>query len=513
MIKLAWDNQAVPLFMRPSVVETLVHSAWRRSLLIITAEESAFALLIVCSGAIFLLLVGTQILEWYWLALLAGVALAVSGWRIRKHLLPRYDVARVIDDRLQLSDSVSTAWYLLSESPVKEGIAARHQIRQAEQIAARITPDSAFPFVLSRMWIAALALILVIFFLFAARYLVNSSLSLKPALLRLHFPAMDSRGVTALEKQKTAVKFDAKGEPVRELLSGAARDTQSESLNKSNTPNPAGDSRSDQNATASSGGKSSQAPKQNDAPPPARDGAQNSSRSESGDDPTGSNPAQNAKDASNSSQEKGRSEPKTADGQQTPGLMDKMRDALSGLMAKLRQNSGIDNGSRDANSNSDAQKSHNQQNASGKKQTATPEQSGQKAQNSMDSQPSTQAAAVEKTPTSSIGSSNEETPQSKANEPQSGAGRQDGQKDIKEAEQLKAMGKLAEIIGKRSASLTGEIKVDKPTQEQELETQYSNQTGRHSDSGGEINRDEVPAEYQSYVRAYMKEVHKQANAK
>jgi hypothetical protein len=498
--------------MRPSVVETLVHSAWRRSLLIITAEQSAFALLIVCSGAIVMLLTGTQILAWYWLALLAGVGLAFSGWRIQQHLLRRYDVARIIDDRLQLSDSVSTAWYLLAESPGSEGPAAQHQIHQAEQIAAGIEPDSAFPFVLSRMWLATLALILVIFFLFAARYLVNSTLSLKPALIHFDFSTANSPGATALEKQKTVAKSDAKGEPVRELLSGAPRDTQSESLNKP-SQNTIGDSRSEQNANASAGGKSSQAPQPNDGQPPARDGAENSHQSDSGDNPTDSNPAQGSKEASNPSQDKGRSEPKTADGQQTPGLMDKMRDALSGLMAKLRQNSGTDAGSRDANGNSDAQKGRNQQNASGKKQNATAEQSGQKAQNSMDSQASTQAAAVEKTPASSIGASNEETPQSKTNQPQSGAGRQDGQKDIKEAEQLKAMGKLAEIIGKRSASLTGEIKVDKPTEEQQLETQYSNQTGRHSDSGGEINRDEVPAEYQSYVRTYMKEVHKQANSK
>jgi hypothetical protein len=103
-------------------------------------------------------------------------------------------------------------------------------------------------------------------------------------------------------------------------------------------------------------------------------------------------------------------------------------------------------------------------------------------------------------------------PQAKTNDPQSGAGRQDGQKDLKAAEQLKAMGKLAEIIGKRSANLTGDIKVEKPTEQQQLETQYSNQIGHHTDNGGEINRDEVPPEYQNYVRAYMNEVHKQANA-
>jgi hypothetical protein len=91
----------------------------------------------------------------------------------------------------------------------------------------------------------------------------------------------------------------------------------------------------------------------------------------------------------------------------------------------------------------------------------------------------------------------------------SGIGRQDGNKDLKEAEQLQAMGKLAEIIGKRSASVTGEMMVETPSGKQHLKTEYSQRMGRHSDLGGEINRDEIPLMYQQYVRNYMEAVRKQ----
>ena len=74
------------------------------------------------------------------------------------------------------------------------------------------------------------------------------------------------------------------------------------------------------------------------------------------------------------------------------------------------------------------------------------------------------------------------------------------------------MGKLAEIIGKRSASLTGEMSVEKPSGQQTLQTQDSNKVGHHMDSGGEVNRNEIPLEYQEYVREYMNQVHKQANS-
>ena len=91
----------------------------------------------------------------------------------------------------------------------------------------------------------------------------------------------------------------------------------------------------------------------------------------------------------------------------------------------------------------------------------------------------------------------------------SGIGSQDGDKSTKDAEQLKAMGKLAEIIGKRSESATGDVMVENPSGKQQLQTDYSQRLGHHADLGGEINRDEIPLMYQQYVREYMSEVRQQ----
>ncbi len=510
--------------MHSSVVETLVQAAWRRRLVVITTEQLALALIIVFSGLILMLLMGTQILEWYWLLPLSIVGLGISGWRIRERLLRHYEVARLVDRRLQLNDALSTAWFLLTNTSPGNGDAskpaAQYQLRQAEQIAANIAAESAFPMVWSRMWIITLSLLVVIVGLFAARYLVNSSLSLKPALIRLPLPS--SRSTLAAKESPGSRNDHAKpeaaenGELAREIVPPQARDGQpNSSVQTSPLQNGQTDPRSDQKANSAANGKSSQ-------PSRSADGQQSASGSQSQDanqsdanSPSGdSKPSPNSKEANKSKGDERRGQSKTADGQQTPGLMDKMRDALSGLMAKLQHSPANDSASRDAKSSNSpgAQKGQNQDNA-GNKQGAPPDQNGQKAESSLDSQSSAQAAAVEKTPASSLGSSNQQTPQSKSNDPQSGAGRQDGEKDVRQAEQLKAMGKLAEIIGKRSANLTGEIKVEKPSGEQQLQTQYSNQVGHHSDTGGEINRDQVPLEYQSYVRAYMKEVHKQAAAK
>jgi hypothetical protein len=75
------------------------------------------------------------------------------------------------------------------------------------------------------------------------------------------------------------------------------------------------------------------------------------------------------------------------------------------------------------------------------------------------------------------------------------------------------MGKLAEIIGKRSHDVSGEMMVDVPSGKQDLKTAYTGKVAQHSDSGGEINRDEVPVSLQEYVREYMQRVHRQPESK
>ena len=99
--------------------------------------------------------------------------------------------------------------------------------------------------------------------------------------------------------------------------------------------------------------------------------------------------------------------------------------------------------------------------------------------------------------------------QQASNQPGSGIGRQDGNKDSKLAEQLAAMGKISEIIGKRSASVTGEITIEVPSSQQQLHTPYSQTAVTHTDSGGEISRDEVPVIFQQYVQQYFEQIRKQ----
>ena len=89
-------------------------------------------------------------------------------------------------------------------------------------------------------------------------------------------------------------------------------------------------------------------------------------------------------------------------------------------------------------------------------------------------------------------------------QPGSGIGSQDGAKDIKLAEQLAAMGKISEILGKRSANLTGEATVEAQSTTQELHTPYAQRRAEHTEGGAEIGRDEVPVALEILRRAVLR---------
>src|SRR5262249_15694945 len=100
--------------------------------------------------------------------------------------------------------------------------------------------------------------------------------------------------------------------------------------------------------------------------------------------------------------------------------------------------------------------------------------------------------------------------QQSSKQPGSGIGSQDGDKAIRNAEQLAAMGKISEILGKRSATITGEATVEVQTTNQQLHTPYAQKGTQHREAGAEINRDEVPVSLQPYVQQYFEQVRKQA---
>ncbi len=174
-------------------VNSLVRDARRRHLLILAGEQLAVCVIMVCAGGALMLLAGTQILSWYWLVPLLFAGLAAGWVRFRRRAIPPYRVAQILDVRLDLHDTISTAWFLRNgithpaiDVPAAEaGSLVRTQFAQAEALAATADPNPAFPVTGQRTWAVAGALFAVVVGLFGTRYLVDRSLDLKKALIPL----------------------------------------------------------------------------------------------------------------------------------------------------------------------------------------------------------------------------------------------------------------------------------------------------------------------------------------
>jgi hypothetical protein len=491
-----------------SRVEEIVKRGWRRRLLVLAFDESSLALSIVFASFTLLILLGTQIIAWPWLLLLAAIGIGLSSYGVYRRIADRYEVAQMMDSRLSLHDALSTAWFLHTQ-PVADTPAALYVLGHAEQIAETADPAKAFPFQRRRAWVITASLFIVAFVLFSTRYLVTHELNLEHSFLPLAI---------------TQVFENVRGGPSKDEKA----DDANARLNKSLPPNAL-----NQNAD-----QKPQQPKSEEAKQPSQEQSKGGDANQKGD-PAASQDQQQAKNGDGKSGKdeksggKGEGKPngeaqqspdaqekndqqqdgKQADStgpQKSSSLMDRMRDAMSSVMAKMKpSNNNTQKSDNNSQKSNDGQKGSDQssskdQNADGQKDSGKDQSAKEQSSGDQSQQGAAKSQAAQ-------GKDSATPSDKKGSDAQSGVGHSDGDKQVREAEQAKAMGKLAEIIGKRSASLTGDMQVV-PSGKQRLQTDYTHAQGQHSDLGGEINRDEVPVEDQEYVREYMEMVRKKPSA-
>ncbi len=496
-----------------SPVERAVKAAVRRKLLVDAAEEAGWTLLFLLSGVALLLLLGSNLFGSHWILILLVAGVGITAWRLRKRRMLPYQVAQLLDRRLRLHDSLSTAYFLRAHSVSSSETAVLYQLQQADRVAETVKPEASFPFSGSRIWLTAAALAVISLGLFGTRYLVTRSLSVAPSLIPWQMPSIlepvaelfeskkgrgDQLPSTAQPKSRATAANGPEAEGDKQMPQGA------ESRAAGGSPGASATARSE----AGDGAKSS-------APGEAEGKAGQNDKSQAG---TGGQQASSApKDSAATSKasdslgkESGKKQ--AENGGNAPGVMSRMKDAMSSLMAKMQAptaqqqaKSSGQQGASDEKPGDQAQAQGQQPRSGNQPQQQKPQDGAASASETAESQ--AQGQATEKQGTSPGKSGNDQSAQ-KGADAHSGVGQQDGDKALKDAEDLKAMGKLSDIIGKRSAELTGEMTVETSSGKQQLKTNYSGRIGQHSDTGGEINRDEVPLKFQGYVREYMEQVRK-----
>lgn len=482
-------------------IDRFLDTASRRHAVNLALEYTAIAIGVAAIGAVILLIVGTQVLNWYWPALLFAAGVVAGAWRAYKRRLSRYRLAQVVDSHLGLQDRLSTAIYFRSMGDRSHQVLQTVE-RQAEERIRSADVTRAVPLVMPRQGYAAVALVLAAFGMLGVRYGVLHTLDLSAPLARIDMPGFNPAPPVHAASNKSAIqeRFEQQlkdlGLTVDDLDAGEEQVLEPQEIE---IP-----------ATSEEGAPNSvQKGTPNGQTPPsegAEDGETDESmQGESLDTASSDNPGQQTP-------QQGQQQPKQPEGakqnqQPSPqnGLMNKMRDALANMLNKLKkpgsqgseqQNAANQNEGQTGRQQTESQQGMESRNKSQGEGQPSPDQQGEQSEGGE------QSASDRNRP----GEKSADRPGGENSK--SGMGQQDGEKAIRENEQLAAMGKISEIFGKRAQQLTGDVTVEVSSGKQQLKTAWSERRAIHADTSAESNRDEIPLAYQSYIQRYFEEVRK-----
>ena len=465
----------------------LLERARRRLVGQLALDKAALAMVIGMGGAILLLLFGTQILDWYWPVLLIAASLSVGIYSVRKSLPSFYQLAQMIDRRLGLADSLSTAVHFAEHpQPGRESI-CESQGRTAEVVAQSVDVNLALPATRSRYLLPATGLILVAFGLFAVRYAVTGSLNLEPSLLKIAYDQFFGAPPKQLAKNQ-AKKLNATQQPFdpgNPEAGPTQNDQKPEDLLDSKDPgdsiNPNGDDNSKEAADKESDKSGGEGDKKGGDKGNDKDGKQSDKGADSKD-------GQN-KDGGDQDKQGNPSD---------SGVLNKLKDALANMLNKMKPNANDSPKQQNAKNNQNGEKSDKGE--KGEKQGDQKDGAESKSDDNPSGDQNQSDDAKSK--------ASDQPGKPSAQESASGAGSKDGDKAAKDAKALEAMGKISEVLGKRSATVTGEMMIEVGNTKQTLKTAFTQQQAKHSEAGGEIHRDEVPLIFQPFVERYFEEIRK-----
>lgn len=484
----------------------LVRRARQRFLNSELIAQGANAFSAALAAFILLLILGTQILDWYWLALIPAAAVAVGVYLALRRTPSPYRAAQLIDDRAQLADTISTAFFFSAKRGAAPQELLDWQRNRAEEAARTIDLPRILPYSMPRSVYLVAALALVASSLFALRYGISRSLSLRPPLARM----IQDRYMPADQKQLAENRpRSPQGKDDTGDSDGANQDRAQQGQDQDQQQNADDPSNQGDSQSAQKGEAQDQASKQDQG-----EQGQNGQ----GQDQNAENQSEQNQDGGQQGNSQGESkgDPKQqSDGKQNPNnggesgsLLSKMKDFAENLLSKMRPQQQ-NNATPPPQSSSQNAKSGQGQQQKGQQQNSKDAQQGQ-ASDQADAQQGQEGD--QKDGQQSQGKGAGDKSQQANKQPGSGVGSEDGDKSIKRAEQLAAMGKITELIGKRSATVTGESTVEVQNTQQTLHTAYVKRDGDHQESTTQIDRDEVPVALQSYVEQYFDQVHKQSAA-
>ena len=451
----------------PSPLPALLKKARQRSIRHLVLHQLVLTLAIVLGGAALILLAGTDSIHWLWLVVLAVVSFAAAMVLARRQVPSLYDAAQTIDARLKLADTLSTAAFFSQAPAVDDESIRQAQRRQAETLAESVNLQSALPLKRPRFLYPAIALAAVVGGVFLLRFALLGSFDPRTPLVQNAYDGLF---------RPTKQQAKAGGQPEDGNQPGDGRE---ESKDSPKNNDFAGDpsAQSDPTAPDKKSDQNSQQAKNKD---------------QSGDSQNNGKDQQDSASADENKQgDKQQEGNQGAKSQQDPSLLNKVREALNDMLNKMKS--------------APNESAKNQQ---GDQQNPAEQQNGPdaQAQDKGDSQP---AQNGKQSSDAQDGTNNSQSKPSQ--EQQNGIGSQEGEKAAKLAAELKAMGKIAELLGKRAENVKGAVMVEVGTTKQQLKTQITQNQTAHTDAGSEIHRDQVPPAYEQFVQKYYENIRKSSS--
>jgi hypothetical protein len=484
------------------MVEDLIRRARRRFILNETLGQLAFAAAVIAGGFALLLIVGTRYMEWWTLALFAAIGLGIGTYRVWLRTPDPYTTAVRLDQNAGLRDALSTALHFAGHTAPSAEF-QRGQREQADAAAGTVHLEQAAPFVFPRSVYAMAALCLLASGLIMLRYGLGHGLDLHAPITQflLEDQAIHEANKKALPFPKSQKPWMDEAQSLLSKMAGAQTpDTPApgdpDALDKAIEQALQSPRDPDGKGEKGAGSDKAGASKEGAASDQQKTGDPIDNSEQANSDQNGSQSPDSKAGEQGSKQSSG----KNASGGSKQGLLSRLKDAVSNMFSKSDQDQNAAPQDNQQSAKNDSPQGSKQQskgdqqkgNSQADAQAGQPDANGQNGQQSQGKMSST----GDKQP----------------GQGGSGIGSQDGSKEIREAAQLKAMGKISEIIGQRAATVSGETTVEVQSGNQKLHTDYSNTKAAHAETDGDVTRDEIPVGVQSYVQQYFAEVRKSDGA-
>ncbi|MEQ1946051.1 MAG: hypothetical protein ABL995_02610 [Bryobacteraceae bacterium] len=451
--------------------------ARRRCISHLVLDRFVLALGAGCGAAIVILLAGSATLHWAWSLIAITAALIAGIFLLRRKLPTSYAVAQRVDKKLSLADTLSTAAYYSgseedSAPKTANAVLRDAQLHRAEDVARTVDLKQALPLERPRTLYPAAALALIAIGILLLRVAVFGTFDTNASLLGSLYKTMFG---STMQQSKTGEKEESAAETA---------DGETAKQEQEKNADFAGDPGSDPSEMADARDKQQQGGADKEA---AEQQASNSEEGEQGAQPD----AKGGNDQSTQSQE-------SAEGKQSqdPSMLDKLKEALSDMLNKMKPQSNQNS------KNQKGQKGDQQQQAQQAQGQGNPDQGGDESDQQNNGRQSAEGEAQ-----------GDQAQGQKSEDAKSGVGDQEGDKALRDAQALKAMGKISELFGKRAENVSGSVMMEVGSTKQQLKTGVVQRNAAHAEAGSEIHRDEVPMMYEQFVQQYFEQIRKPAATK